>query len=67
MIFGNGIKKLNIKLLEKELSAEPSSFFFYNKKTPKSVVQKKQVQNAFVSKAPSGRELAPKATEGECV
>ena len=25
----------------------------------------KSVQNFFVSKAPSGRELAPKATEGE--
>ena len=28
-------------------------------------VNEKSVQNFFVSKAPSGRELAPKATEGE--
>ena len=28
-------------------------------------VNEKSVQNYFVSKAPSGRELAPKATEGE--
>ena len=28
---------------------------------------KRQAKNVFVRKAPSGRELAPKATEGECV
>ena len=34
---------------------------------PMIEMQIKSVQNVFVSKAPSGRELAPKATEGECV
>lgn len=32
----------------------------------KENANKKSEKNVFVSKAPSGRELAPKATEGEC-
>ena len=31
----------------------------------KQTTNKKLAQNVFVRKAPSGRELAPKATEGE--